>query len=97
MPSYRVTMTMGAVRPGVNPGDILPSAASAARELTTVEASDIAVVAGQARIIVRFMAEDADVALQLGEHVANSVERLATVAAYSVTERVGNRWQGVRR
>jgi hypothetical protein len=96
MPSYRVTLTMGAVRAGVDPGAILPSAASAARELTTVEASDIAVVAGQARIIVRYMAEDADVALQFGEHVARSVQQLAAVAGYSVTERVGNRWQGVR-
>jgi len=97
MPSYRVTLAMGAVRAGIDPSAILPGAASAARELTTVESSDIAVVAGQARIIVRYMAEDADVALQLGEHVARSVQQFATVAAYTVTERVGSRWQGVSR
>ena len=44
MPSYRVIMTIGALQPGVRPDAVLPAAAAAAAERTTVEASDLATV-----------------------------------------------------
>ena len=96
MPSFRVTLTVGALAPGVSPGSVLPRAAAAAGEFTTVESSDIAVVAGQARVIVRFTGEDEELAAQIGSHVANSVSSFATVAGFNVTQRVGNRWVGVK-
>lgn len=52
MPSFRVTMTVGALRPGVPADRVLPSAADAAAELTTVEASSVNVVRGEARLTV---------------------------------------------
>jgi hypothetical protein len=95
VPSYRVELAIGAVKAGVNPGRILPAAADAASGLTIIEASDITVVTGQARIVVRFAGDDADVAAQIGTHVANVVAGLADVSSYRVTERVGNRWYPV--
>ena len=92
MPSYRVVLTIGALRPGVAPQRILPIAADAARELTIVEANDLAVVAGEARITVRFEAEDAELALQIGEHVVAVTGSSAEVLRAIVTERVGGAW-----
>lgn len=95
MPSYRVELVVGAVAPGVDPSSIVPRAAAAASEFTVVEASDVAVVAGQARVVVRFTESDADVALQLGAHVAATLSAVATVASFRVTERVKSRWYPV--
>lgn len=96
MPSYRVTMTIGALRPGVRPDAVLPAAARAAAERTTVEASDLAVVAGSARATVRFTADDGASALAIGEHVLAATRRVAEPVSWLVTERVGGRWLPVR-
>jgi hypothetical protein len=96
MPSYRVIMSIGALQPGVRPDAVLPAAAAAAAELTTVEASDLAVVAGSARATVRFTAEDADAALAVGRHVVAGTRRVADPVTWQVTERVKGRWLPVR-
>jgi len=92
MPSYRVTMVIGALKPGVNPGAVLPLAAAAGRELVTVEASDLAVVAGEARITVRFTADELEIARQVGAHIVAVTDQSARVLRSAVTERVKNRW-----
>ena len=92
MPSFRVVLTLGDVRGGVDPSSILPRAAASARELTVVEAFDVSVVSGTARITVRFTAEDAELALQIGHHVASSLTAFAIVTDETVTERVSGRW-----
>lgn len=97
MPSYRVTLTIGALRPGVAPDAVLPAAAAAAAELTTVEASDINVVSGMPRMIVRFTADDAEVAVQIARHVAQVTDGVAEPLAWNVTERVKSRWIHVRK
>ena len=96
MPSFRVTLTIGALKSGVSAEAVLPAAADAAAELTTVEASDLGVVAGAARITVRFTADDAELALQLGHHVVASTRTVAEVLNWKVTERVKGRWYVVR-
>lgn len=85
-------MTIGALRPGTAPASVLPTAANAARELTVVEASDVAIIAGSARLTVRFMADDAELARQIGEHTAASTNAAAAVLRWRITERVGSRW-----
>jgi len=92
MPSFRVTLVIGALAPGVAPAAVLPSARDAAAELATVEASDVQVVSGQARVVVRFAADSAEIATQIGEHVASRTTRLATVVSWRVTERVKSAW-----
>ena len=96
MPSYRITMTIGALKPGVAPDSVLPAAADAAREFCTVEAADVGIVAGMPRVTVRFTADDAELALQVGRHVVAVTGMAAEPLAWKVTERVGGRWYVVR-
>jgi hypothetical protein len=96
MPSFRVTMTIGALRPGTAPDSVLPAAARAAGELTSVEASDLAVVAGSARLTVRFTDDDESAALRVGRHVVEGTRAVAEPLSWQVTERVKSRWLLVR-
>ena len=92
MPSYRVVLTIGALRPGVGPQAVAPAAADAAAQLTVVEATDIAVVAGTARVTVRYVADDEEIAVQVAEHTAAATNVTAAVQNWIVTERVGGSW-----
>lgn len=95
MPSFRVTLGIGALLPGTDPAVVLPSGAQAARELTTVEAYDLAIVHGRPRITVRFTAEDDDEAVQVARHVVRGVSSLADVLRPELTRRWGPRWHPV--
>lgn len=92
MPSHRVTLVVGVLRAGVNPATILPTAKAAALELAVVEAADLQVVSGQARIIIRFAADEGAIASQIGAHVASLVNDAAHVEKWTITERVKNLW-----
>jgi hypothetical protein len=96
MPDFRVTMTMGAVRAGVAPSAVLPTAEAAASDLTLVEAADLAIVAGAARVTIRFEAEDDEFAGQIADHIVSVTDRAAVVEGYRVTVRVKGRWFAVR-
>jgi hypothetical protein len=56
VPSYRITLTVGALLPGVDPARVLPAAADEAARVATLEANDLQVVRGEARLAVRFTA-----------------------------------------
>ncbi len=92
MPSYRVTLTVGALRPGVEPEAVLPAAADAVAEFTTLEASNVSVVRGEARLVVRFTADDDDLAWQIGRHAAAVTDGLAEVLEARVTRRSHEKW-----
>ncbi|MEA9986007.1 MULTISPECIES: hypothetical protein [Subtercola] len=92
MPSFRVTVMIGALKTGVAPPSLVPRAAAAARTLTTVEASDLAVVSGSARITVRFTGDDAAHAFIVADAVLSELRSLAEVVTYQVTRRQGGRW-----
>ena len=96
MPSFRITLIIGALRAGVAPDSVLPHLAAATAELTTVEASDLAVVAGSPRAIVRFTADDAAMALRVGERVLAAARGAVEPVSWQVTERVKARWYPVR-
>ncbi|TFC82471.1 hypothetical protein E3T24_13105 [Cryobacterium sp. TmT2-59] len=96
MPSFRITLIIGALRPGVTPDSVLPGMTAAAAELTTVEASDLAVVAGSARATVRFTANDTGMALRVGRQVVAATQARAEPLSWQVTERVKARWYPVR-
>ncbi|MET1051570.1 MAG: hypothetical protein ABWX65_02925 [Mycetocola sp.] len=95
MPSFRVTVTIGALRPGVQPESVLPHAAAAAEKRAVVEASDLAVVRGSARIVVRFTAEDTVVAWHIAREVVDETNAVAEPVAWTVTMRDGSRWYPV--
>ncbi len=92
MSSYRVTLGVGLLRPGVDATVVLPAAAAAARERTTVEAYDVAVVRGQARVTVRFTSDSDQDALAVGRRVRATVASLAEVPSAALHRRYGARW-----
>jgi len=92
MPSFRVTIGVGPVRPGVHPADVLPTVADAAATLTVVEASDLQIVGGLPRIVVRFEAEDDEIARQVGEHALAVFGTIAEARTAALTRRTKNRW-----
>ena len=95
MVSYRVSFAVGLMRPGVRPDALLPAAAAAARERTTVESYDVAVVRGTARINVRFLSEDNVAAMRTASEVHSSVRALAAIATPELARRYGPRWHPV--
>lgn len=96
MPSYRVTMAVGALAVGVTPDRVLPAARRAALQLVVVEAAELQVVSGQARIVVRFAADDPDIAEQVAHHVVTVTTTNAVVDSWRLTERDGSRWNPLR-
>ncbi len=96
MPSYRARAFVGLLRPGVAAPDVLPRAADVARELTDLEAADIEVVRGRARITVRYQAADDQSARTVGWAVLHRLDELAEIEGRAVTRRFGNRWYPLR-
>lgn len=92
VPSFRVIVAVGLLRPGVRPDAVVPAAAAAVAERTVVEASSLDVVAGEARVTVRFTADGVDDALPTAEHAVERLQTLARTGAWRLTERVGGRW-----
>jgi hypothetical protein len=93
--SYRIALGVGLLLPGIEPDAVLPAAAGAARELTTVEAFDVAVVRGEARITVRFVADGDREAWAIARVVRAAVGALAGVTSPELTRRYGPRWHPV--
>ena len=87
-------MTIGALVAGTAPQSVLPAAVAAVRQLTTVEASDVAVVNGSARVTVRFSAEDESVQ-RIANQAIESTRKIAEVLTWGVTRRNGARWTRV--
>lgn len=96
MPSYRVRLAVGLLRPGANPADVLPTAIAAARELTAVEDGQIDIVRGVPRVTVRFEAPDDLAAAGIARAVVERAEDLVDVDVSRVTRRYGARWYGLR-
>ena len=92
MPSYRITMTVGAIRPGVDPAAVLPAAAREAAALATLEANDLQVVRGEARLTVRFTAEDDAMAERVAGSVRSRTSELVAVPRAVITRRDGGTW-----
>lgn len=84
-------MAMGALRG--SPDAVLPAAREAASAVAVLEASDVQVVGGEARIVVRFTADDRETAAQVAGHVAAVTSGVAEVTAWRLTQRVGARWE----
>lgn len=95
MPSYRARAAVGLLRPGVAAPDVLPQAVDVAQGLTVVEAFDVAVVRGEARVTVRYEADDDQSARRIGWAVLARLDELADISGRSVTRRYGARWYPV--
>lgn len=92
MPSYRVRMIVGDLRPGVDPAEVLPAAADAARGLAAVEGTTLEVVRGEPRLTVRFEAPDDETAGAVRHAVVSRTDALVEVMVGRLTRRWGARW-----
>lgn len=88
-------MTIGMLRPGASPERVEPTAAAAADEVAVLEASSVDVVRGEARLVIRFTAEDGELALQVARHVTTTTDRVAQLLDAVVTQRDGGTWRRV--
>lgn len=95
MPSYRFSATIGALRPGVAAARLLPELTDDARTLAVVEASSIAVVRGEARVVIRFTGDDDPDARSIALGIFGLAGELAELSAPELTRRIGNRWIAV--
>lgn len=95
MPSYRVTMTVGALRPGVPPERVQPRAEEAVSEIAVLEASSVDVVRGEARLTIRFTADDAELAEQVAHHVMATTAEVVELGRAILTERDGGTWRRI--
>lgn len=92
MPSYRVVLTVGRVHPGGNAQAVLPAAAAAVAEVTTVEARSVGVRQGRAEATVRFEASDDEIAKQIAPVAAHAAGRNAEVLGIALRRQAGTRW-----
>lgn len=104
MPSYRAVQEIVDVRPGHAPDEVLQAAVAACVESGyRVEAHDIEVIAGRARIWVRYSVPDAAAAQEDAEawevarDVADAVRGVAICGVAQPFRRVGGRWVRVLR
>lgn len=95
VPSFRVILGIGALRPGVHPPTVLPVIAEAVAEVATVEASAVELVAGEPRVVIRFTADDPAHAVRIAEEADATAGAVAQVLNRRVTRRVGGRWERV--
>src|SRR5699024_5907015 len=96
VPSYRVSAAVGLLQPGTTPENVLPEAVAVARENAIVEAFDLAVVRGEARVTVRFEVVDDQTARRVGWAVLARLDELADISGRQVTRRFGARWLPLR-
>ncbi|MFP7832562.1 hypothetical protein [Marisediminicola sp. LYQ134] len=96
MPSYRITVPLGRLAPGVDPAVVLPAVADRVSQTATVEATDVSVVRSTARITVRFGAEDDATAETIARSaLARSLELAAVAGSATLTRRVRSVWEPV--
>lgn len=98
MPSYRVQFEILGLRPGNPPQAVLGGAVAAIAENFHVDDRQVDVVAGTARITVRFTVPDSgddeerELALVATDAAGEAVERVAVVGRHWTLLRRGGRW-----
>lgn len=75
MPSFRTILTVSTLHPGRAPQEVEP----AARRVRRLESFDIGIEAGQARVTLRFTAEDEDEARLAHAEFLHAVREVADV------------------
>lgn len=98
MPSFRLELEIGRLRPGHDPNEVMDTAQDALGDFH-VDATDIAVTAGTPRILLRFsvpdssVAEENQVARLAAVHTRDAVDVVASTGQLWVLRRTGGRWR----
>lgn len=96
VPSYRVTLAVGALAAGTSPDAVMPEAARLVAELTVVESKDIQILRGVPCAVVRFEAPSDEIAEAVADHTVGGLAGVVEVRSAAVTRRDGARWTPVR-
>lgn len=97
MPSFRLELEIGQLRPGHNPGEVMDTAKASLVDYH-VDATDIAVTAGTPRILLRFSvpesseAEENQAARLAAVHARDAVGEVAGTGQLWVLRRRDGRW-----
>lgn len=92
MPSYRVTLAVGALAPGVAPDAVLPAAARLVAERVVVEAQDVRLIRGVPCAVVRYEAGDDEVAIAVARLAVAGLRDTVEIRSDRVTRRDGGTW-----
>ncbi len=98
MPSFRLELEIGQLRPGRDPNEVMDTARAGLGDFH-VDATDIAVAAGTPRILLRFSvpdsseAEENQLARLAAVHTRDAVDVVASTGQLWVLRRRGGRWQ----
>ncbi len=96
VPSYRLELEIGDLRPGKTPNQVMEAALSSLGR--HVDATDIAVIDGTARILVRFTvpassAVGEDTAAHVAaDHAREAVEHIASTGGHRLLRRSRGSW-----
>jgi hypothetical protein len=96
VPSYRLELEIGDLLAGRSPEQVMDAAVSSLGH--HVDATDITVVAGTARILLRFTVppssayEEDSAALTASQRSREAVEHVATTGRYRLLRRFHGRW-----
>ncbi|HEY3340253.1 MAG TPA: hypothetical protein VGK18_17270 [Propionicimonas sp.] len=97
MPSFRLELEIGQLRPGRTPSEVMESAQAALADFH-VDATDIAVTAGTPRILLRFSVPDSSESAEnqaarlAAVHTRDAVSEVAGTGQLWVLRRRGGRW-----
>ena len=92
MPSYRVTLAVGALAAGTAPDAVLPAAARLVGGHAVVEAQDVRLLRGVPCAVVRFEAEDDATAAHVRDATVLGLRDVVEIRSDVVTRRQGARW-----
>jgi hypothetical protein len=92
VPSYRVTLAVGALAPGVAPDAVLPAAARLVAEQVVVEAQDVRLIRGVPCAVVRYEAADDEVAIAVARLAVAGLRDTVEIRSDRVTRRDGGTW-----
>lgn len=101
MPSYRVVVPIGTLRPGVTPLEVLPAVAEAVAAHADVEAKEVVLERGEPGARVRFgvtptsRADEDRRARAAGRSAAEAAQLLAVTGITRLTRRCGQRWEPI--
>ncbi|WP_435300050.1 hypothetical protein [Timonella sp. A28] len=95
MPSYRLILAVGNIRPGIPAQDVLPKAAQALSEHANVEAFDLRINKNRPELVLRFTATDRTEALHAATAGQRKIQSIIEIKTATTLQRVHGRWERI--
>jgi hypothetical protein len=92
VPYYRITISLVALRASAEPAAVLSVTAAEVARIVTLEANDIQVARGEARLTVRSMGDDDAAAERVAGAIRARTDELMDLPRASIARRDGGAW-----